>query len=378
MPYDLIILGAGGVGSAALWQAAKRGLRVLGLDRFEPGHDRGSSHGQTRIIRQAYFEHADYVPLVLRAYALWEELSSLGHTALMRETGLLQVGPPEGEVVRGVLGSARQHGLDVESMSAAESEQRFPGLVVPPGMVTVYEKKAGFLWVEKCCETQAKLALDAGAELRTGEAILSWRATEDGFRVTTTRGEYDAARLIVTAGAWAAQLLAELWQSRGLSLRVLRKPLYWFACDDARYQADRGMPAFLYEMPQGVFYGFPQVDDWGVKGARHSGGAGVGDPLAVDRALDEAECDEVRTFVTQYLPGVSGRMTHHATCMYTMSPDGHFLVDRHPQHANLAFAAGLSGHGFKFVPALGEALVQLVLGEKTTSPVEFLGLGRFG
>jgi len=375
--YDLLILGAGGVGSAALWHAAKRGLRVLALDRFPPGHDRGSSHGQTRIIRQAYFEHADYVPLVLRAYDLWAELSAARGEELFRQTGLLQAGPPEGEVVRGVLGSAAQHGLDVESLTAVESEARFPGLRVPPSMAAVYESKAGFLWVERCVAAQAAAAIALGAELRSGESIVGWQPIAGGFRVTTNHGDYDAARLIITAGAWAAQLLGDLWKSRGLALQVLRKPLYWFECRDPRYLADRGQPAFLYEMPNGVFYGFPQVDSGGVKAARHSGGETVADPLALDRSLDARECDEVRAFVTSYLPGVSGQLLRHDTCMYTMSSDGHFLVDRHPQHPGLAFAAGLSGHGFKFVPALGEALVQMALGEKTTSPVEFLSLARF-
>jgi sarcosine oxidase len=371
--YDAIVLGLGGVGSAALYHLAHRGLRVLGLDRFPPGHDRGSSHGETRIIRQAYFEHPDYVPLLLRAYELWQELESRRRERLFVPCGLVQVGPIDGEVVPGVLKSASLHRLPVERLLAREAAARFPALRFPNEHEAVFEPKAGYLLVEKCVAAHLEVAQRAGAELRTGAAVLEWRPAEesssDAMLVATAEGEYTADALVVTAGAWAAGHLAPL----AGKLRVLRKPLHWFACDDDRYGAS--CPAYLYETAKGVYYGFPRIEG-SVKVARHDAGEEVLDPLTVSRELDLKEFDTVKRFVADYLPGVAQRAIDHATCLYTMSPDGQFIVDRLPGRANVCFAAGLSGHGFKFTSVLGEILAKLACGEGVGLPIEFLGLSR--
>jgi monomeric sarcosine oxidase len=372
--YDAIVLGSGGAGSAALYHLALRGACVLGLDRFPPGHDRGSSHGETRIIRLAYFEHSHYVPLLRRAYALWRELEARRGEALYRETGLVQVGPASGQVVEGVLRSAREHALEVEELAAADVKRRFPGLHVPEGMQAVYERGAGCLAVEACVRAHAAEAVRLGAEIRSGEEVRSWQPDGRGFAVETDRGHYRAQNLVVTAGPWAKELLADL----GLRLEVRRKPLFWFRCDDPRYAASRGFPAFLFELPEGVFYGFPSLDGQSLKAAEHSGGAVVSDPLAVSRAVDPADEARVAGFLARCLPGVGRERVDHAVCMYTMTPDEHFVVDRHPEHPHLAFAAGLSGHGFKFTCVLGEVLAQLILDGRTEHPVGFLSLARPG
>jgi glycine/D-amino acid oxidase-like deaminating enzyme len=194
-----------------------------------------------------------------------------------------------------------------------------------------------------------------------------------GVEVTTQAGDtFRAAKLIVTAGPWAPALLANL----GVSLQVRRKHVYWFPTASADYHQDRGCPTFLYELPQGVFYGFPQIDDLGVKVAEHSGGALVADPLAEPRALDPADLGRVEIFLESQLPGVGRPMQRHSVCFYTMSPDEHFIVDRDPADANTLFAAGLSGHGFKFTSVLGEALADLALEGATELPIGFLRLGR--
>ncbi|MEZ6069321.1 MAG: N-methyl-L-tryptophan oxidase [Pirellulales bacterium] len=373
--YDAIVIGTGGVGSAAVMQLAVRGARVLGLDRFAGGHDRGSSHGQTRVIRRAYFEHSDYVPLVQRAFELWDELERASEQRLFQQTGLLQVGPADGLVLPGVLRSARQHQLDVESFTADEVGRRFPGFVAAPDCAAVLETGAGFLYVERCVLAHLAEARRHGAELRSDVTVRSWRTSGDGVVVETDQGAFAAGRLVIAAGAWAAELLADL----GVPLRVLRKPLHWFANDDPRYGLAQGCPVFLYECPGGVFYGFPDLDDGrGLKAADHHGGAVVDDPLAVSREVDTAEHDNVARFLAQHLPGVSHRAIGHAVCMYTMSPDEHFIVDRHPGCPQVAFAAGLSGHGFKFTSVLGEALADLALEGATTLPIGFLSVGRFG
>jgi sarcosine oxidase len=377
MTYDAIVLGAGGVGSAALYHLARRGAKVLALDRFPPAHDRGSSHGRTRIIRQAYYEHPDYVPLTFRAYDLWHELEQRRGERLLHETGLLQIGPAGGQVLAGVRQSAQRHHLLVEELSGREITTRWSGLRVPSGMCGLYEPRAGYLRVEACVAAHLAEAQKLGAELRTDEPVTAWRADGSGVSVSTQRGTYTAKALAVAAGTWSGQLLADL----EVRLEVRRKHQYWFACEDAAYRpeaarATAGCPAYLYELPQGIFYGFPHIDEWGVKVARHTGGDMVADPLHVNRDIDPEDRRLVEEFVTAHLPGVQPRLLHHSVCMYTMTPDEHFLVDRHPRYPQVSFVAGLSGHGFKFTCVLGEALADLTTEGSTKLPVDFLSCQR--
>lgn len=369
---DVIVIGCGGVGSAALYHLARRGVKALALDRFPPGHDRGSSHGETRIIRQAYFEHPDYVPLCRMSYDLWDTLSSEWGRPLRHETGLLQVGPEHGVVVQGVLGSAREHGLEIERLTRSDVDARFPGFVVPEGMCGVFEQRAGYLNVEECVRAHIDGAMRWGANVESGVTVTSWNARGSTVEVATDRGIFTADRLIVTAGAWASDLLTGL----DIELEVRRKPLFWFEVDSDRYRADRGAPAFLYELSDGVFYGFPDLGDGRLKLAEHTGGETVTDPLGVDRTMRETERLRLADFLAGNLPGVSGRVATHTVCMYTMTRDEHFVVDIMPGQPNVAFAAGLSGHGFKMASALGKALAELVLDRSTEIPVGFLGTGR--
>jgi sarcosine oxidase len=371
--YDIIVLGAGGVGSATVYQLAKRGAKVLGIERFSAGHDRGSSHGETRVIRQAYFEHPNYVPLLLRAYELWRELESLSGVDLLHQVGLLQVGPPDGQVVHGVLEAARLHNLAVDRLSAAEVHQRFPGFRVPQGSVGVFEPAAGYLNVERCVLTHLAAAKDSGADFVFNSTVHDWQVNRNTIRVTTSEGAFETARLVIAAGPWAPQLLADL----RLPLHVRRKHVYWFPADDSGYSAKQGCPTYLFELPNGVFYGIPKIDDLGLKAAEHTGGVTIADPATDPRQLDPADLARVEAFLAAYLPGVGRPLQRHSVCFYTMSPDEHFIVDRHPQHENVVFAAGLSGHGFKFTSVLGEALTDLALKGQTELPVGFLSVSRF-
>jgi len=371
--YDAIVFGAGGVGSAALLELAQRGVRALGIDRFNPPHDRGSSHGSTRVIRQAYFEHSDYVPMLLESYRLWEELEQIVGKRLLHKVGLLEVGPVNGVVVPGVLRAAQEHGLAVESLTADEIMHRWPGLSVGDDLVGVHESAAGYLLVEDCVQAHLDAARAAGAELLTNMEVLSWTANDREVRVRTCDGEIKADRLIITAGAWAGEVLADV----GLHLIVRRKSLFWFATEAANYDANAGFPVFLLELPSGVFYGFPKLDPRGVKFAEHSGGHVLDDPLVVDRTIDLAEQQRLVDVLRRMLPGVTPRVTDHSVCLYTMSPDENFILDRHPVHPNVVFAAGLSGHGFKFTPVLGKALADLALNGGTELPIDFLSLARF-
>jgi sarcosine oxidase len=371
--YDAIVLGVGGVGSAALYHLAHRGKRVLGIDRFPPGHDRGSSHGQSRIIRQAYFEHAGYVPLVLRAWQLWDELAERRGERLYEQVGLIQIGPPDGEVVSGVLESARMHGLEVERLTASEVMRRWPGFRATEEMAGAYERRAGYLKVETCVLAHVAEAVAAGAELKIDQSALSWQADAAGVVVVTDRETLSADKLVITAGPWAVGLLGDF----AVRLEVLRKPVFWLAPRDDSYRADRGRPCFLYELPCGVFYGIPQIDDRGVKVAEHSGGQAVGDPLHVDRSINEDDRQRVTNFASHYLPHSTAEVRHHSVCLYTMTPDRDFVVDRHPSFPQVVVIAGLSGHGFKFAPVLGEIAADLVIDGETTHPIDFLRMDRF-
>jgi monomeric sarcosine oxidase len=357
-----------------LFHLARRDVKVLGIDRFNPPHDRGSTHGHTRVIRQAYFEHPDYVPLLVESYRLWHELEQLCGRQLFFPVGLVQAGPADGHVVPGVLRSSAEHGIPVEQLSASMAERRWPGLRTGNHLATVFEPSAGYLLVEDCVAAHIEVARAAGAELLTETEVTSWTATDSDVRVQTNRGEFAAERLVVAAGPWAGEMLAGL----GAALVVRRKSLFWFTTDSRNYDVSSGFPVFLFELPTGIFYGFPKLDSHGVKVAEHSGGHVVENPLTVDRALDHDEARRVADFLAAHLPDVSSQLAHQVVCLYTMSPDENFIVDRHPQHAHVVFAAGLSGHGFKFATVLGRALADLVLDGGTDLPIDFLSLGRFG
>lgn len=372
--YDAIVLGIGGVGSAALYHLAKRGVRAIGVDRFTPPHDRGSSHGHTRVIRQAYFEHSDYVPLLKDAYKLWHELESNTSRQFFFPIGLIEIGPPDGIVVPGVIGAAEEHGLQVESLSARQITQRWPGLNVGGNLVGVFEPAAGYLRVEDCVQAHVDAARSTGAEIVTNTEVRSWEASNHDIRLQLADGSQIAGeRLIIAAGAWSGQLVSDL----NVELEVRRKSLFWFETDDSRYDIASGMPVFLFELSNGVFYGFPKLDERGVKFAEHTGGRKVNDPLTVDRSVVADEQRRLVDALSANLPGVSPRVTDHTVCLYTMSADEHFIVDRHPRHPNVVFAAGLSGHGFKFTPVLGRVLADLALDGETELPIDFLSLKRF-
>lgn len=372
--FDCIVLGAGGMGSAALYHLARRGVKVLGIERFGVAHDRGSSHGQTRIIRKAYFEHPDYVPLLLRTYELWHQLQDEFGEPLIDLCGLMLAGPPQGETIAGALQAAKLHGLPVETLTAQAARKRFAGFAFSDDMSVVFEADAGYLLVEKCVQAHAELAVRHGAVLQTGETVLRWTSHGGTVTVTTDRGEYAAARLLITPGAWSGALLPDV----PIAWEVLRKVLLWFPVRAEAYRRDAGTPGFLYETAEGVFYGFPCLDGATLKLAEHSGGKPVEDPLNADRQLHDDDVAPVARFAERYLAGVAGPPGAHAVCFYTCTPDRHFLVDAYPAAENVHFAAGFSGHGFKFAAVMGEVLADLALQGRTEHPIGFLGGGRFG
>ena len=357
--FDCLVLGTGGIGSAALYHLAKQGKRVAGIDRFGVAHDRGSSHGQTRIIRQSYFEHPSYVPLVQRAFELWEELQAEHGRDLYYQTGILQAGPGGGALIQGVLASSAEHGLPIEHLNVAEARKRWPQFAFDDDMEVVFEQRGGFLLIEHAISAHIEKAQWAGAELFVGHTICEVKTGGRCLEVLTDQGTFTADSIVVTAGAWAADLLPEL---KG-HLRILNKPLHWYTADADLYSNRVGCPVFFFESETGDYYGFPSIDERGLKLARHSGGAEVSNPLELNRSLDEDERSDVAGFLRKHLPQVSDQATDHAVCMYTVTSDSHFIIDRAELDDRIVYAAGLSGHGFKFATALGELLAKMANGE---------------
>lgn len=370
--WDSIVIGLGGMGSAAALELARRGQRVLGFEQHHAAHDRGSSHGESRIIRQCYFEHPDYVPLLLRAYDGWHRLEQEVARQLYFPVGLLISGPAGGEAVSGARLAAGQHSLELEELSLAEAARRFPIFDLPADHAAVFEPNAGYLLVDDCVRAQWAAARAAGADLRETEPVRSWSAEGDHVVVRTDRAEYRAERLVIAAGAWAGQVLADL----KLPLTVARKVAAWFPAPAAQAGHESRMPTFYIEQPEGAFYGFPSLDGQTIKVAEHTGAEPVSDPAAVNRTVAPADLVRIEAFLRQTLPSVSTAVDRSSVCLYTLSPDHHFLIDRHPAHPQVVFAAGFSGHGFKFCPVVGEALADLALEGRTDLPIGFLGLQR--
>jgi len=368
--HDVAIVGLGAMGSAAAFELSRRGADVIGFDRFTPPHTFGSSHGDTRIIREAYFEHPVYVPMVQRAFELWRDLERVSGSALLRQTGGLMIGAPGCALVAGALHSARMHGLAHSVLSAGDIRARFPALNPSPDMVAVWEPRAGVLSPEACVAAQLEQARRGGATLRFAEPVSHWQAEHDHVSVTTGLGRFRARRLIISAGAWVGTLLPGM----RLPFRIERQVLHWFepVGDVDPFKPER-CPIHLWQFDgERFFYGFPDMGA-GVKAAFHHGGDVItAADVRRDVTIDEVQA--LRAAMRRFVPAADGRHLTSTVCLYTNTPDEHFWVDRHPGHANVLVASPCSGHGFKFAPVIGEILADLVQDQ----PVRFdLGLFRW-
>ncbi len=371
--YDVIVAGLGAMGSQTTHQLAKRGHRVLGFDRYAPPHAMGSSHGHSRIIREAYFEDPRYVPLVRAAYRAWADLEEVSGTTLFRQTGGLTFGPPEGALVRGARLSAELHGLPHEILSAREVGRRFPAFRLGDDMVGVVEPRAGILRPEAAIEAALTMARRAGAEVHTAEALVRWKADGDGVAVTTTMGTYRATSLVLSVGAWTRELAGEL----DLPLVVQRNVQFWLTPvrEAAAFAPDR-LPVFIAEHAPGqAWYGFPDTGD-GVKLALHHHGV-TGAPDSIRRDVGDHDVAPLRALLSRYMPDANGPVRASAACLYTNAPDEHFVLGPHPLHPAVIVASPCSGHGFKFASVLGEVLADLATGQATGFDLSLFAPGRF-
>jgi sarcosine oxidase len=374
--YDVLVVGLGAMGSAALCHLASRGARVLGVDALDPPHSLGSTHGRSRIIREAYFEHPSYVPLVRRAYENWASLERASGETLFRRTGGLMAGPPDSELVRGTLDSVTTHGIDVDTLSAAEIERRFPAFRPTPEMIGVYERNAGMLFPEACVRAYLRLATEGGAEVRTQTRVVSLSREQGVISAKTDRGVIAARRVIVAAGAWTRALVATMGVD--VPLTVERQTMHWLepVADDERLGPDLFPIAIFEHAPGRMFYVMPNVGD-GVKAAIHYEGAFT-TTASIDREITERDTEPVIELAHRFVPQAAGRIRESAVCMYTNTPDLDFIVDTVPGMPEVVLVSACSGHGFKFASAIGEAVAQCALGESVGADLSHFRADRWG
>lgn len=370
--YDVAIVGLGAMGSAAAWQLARRGARVIGLDRFTPPHSFGSTHGQTRIIREAYFEHPLYVPLVRRAYHCWSELAADAGVSLFHQTGGLMIGRRDSTLVRGSRETAAAHGIAFEQWDAREISRRVPALAPDADMIAIHEPRAGVLLPERGVAAMLAEARRHGAELQFETAVAGWSRAGDHLEIHVGGKRVGATCVVLAAGPWLPEIARDL----NLPLVVERAVQGWFAPRDERIGTPDAFPIFILEEPDGqIVYGLPDVGQ-GVKLAGHHGGETT-TVQTVRHAIDAADRERLVTVARRRVPGVVPDLRQASTCLYTNTPDQHFIVDRHPADGRVVVVSACSGHGFKFAPVIGELTAALVSDTEPAFDLTPFALARF-
>ncbi len=373
-PFDVIVIGVGTMGAAACYHLARRGVRVLGLEKFDVPHNHGSGHGFSRMIRLAYHEHSDYVPLLRRAYQLWYEAEHTSGQKLLYVTGGLYAGAATSERLARTRLAAERFDLPFEHLDLSEIRHRFPQFHLPDDFAAIYEPEAGFVKPELAIATHVRLALLAGAEIHTQESVSHWQADQHGASVVTPRASYHADRLVFVGGAWSGKLLSDL----GVQLNVTRQTAGWtWPRRPELFELGR-FPVWSIAQADGSSnYGFPMLpDNPGFKTGHHWRSQPI-DPDTVERGVLPGDEEDFRYPIERFIPDAAGPTLAVRTCLYTNSPDANFIIDHHPRHPRVTLACGFSGHGFKFMPVIGEILSQLAMGEQSALPIEFLSLKRF-
>jgi len=379
--FDVIVIGVGSMGSATCYYLSKRGYNVLGLEQFDISHEFGSHAGQSRIIRKAYFEHPDYVPLLESAYKNWNRLEQETGEELYFKTGLLYAGTSNNEMITGVKQSAALYNIDLEQLNNADAAKRFPQFLFPKSFEILFEPEAGFLPPEKSIRLYATQAMKNKALIHSNEKVIEWKKEGDGLIVKTDRSSYRCNKLIITAGAWAGKMIPGFTDK----IKVTRQFVAWIKTKDDMQFALNNFPCWMVgdDEKHGCYYGFPLLDTKkfgepdGLKLAHHFPKE-VTDPDKVDRKTTENDIQNLTYCLNKYLPGVFDSVLHTKICLYGNSPDENFIIDKLPGYEeNVSIACGFSGHGFKFASVVGEILADLAIEGKSNLPMEFLNAKRF-
>lgn len=375
--FDAIVLGIGAMGSATLYQLARRGWNVLGIERFDIPHEMGSSHGLTRIIRLAYYEDPSYVPLLRRSYQLWDELERESDEKLFYETGSIDMGPEDSDVFAGSLRSCLEHDLPHEALDSRELSRRFPGYRMPGDTMAVFQPQGGLLVPERCIAAYARLAVQGGAMLQTGEQALGWEVLADErLEVRTDRATYSADKLVICAGAWADKLIPEL---TGKAVPE-RQVLIWLRTKAPRLFTPERFPVWNGLVEEGRYYGFPEFNPDGktpgMKLGRWHHRDEICDPDTVDRETHPEDEQLLRAFAERYFPDGAGETLNMSTCMFTNTVDEHWILDTLPDAPQVSIAAGFSGHGFKMASVIGEIMADLAQRGATDHDISLHQLSR--
>ena len=371
--YDAIVIGVGGMGSAAVYHLAQRGLKVLGLEQYDIPHDLGSSHGYSRMIRYTLQEHPSYVPLVRRAYELWHHLENAAGERLVVTTGSVRAGPPESPYFQNAKESCDAHNIPYEILSGRELKKRFPGYDLPDEIASIYQPDGGFLLPERCIVNHVRAAQEAGAEIHGRETVLDWEPIGEGVSVRTDRDVYTADKLVVTAGAWAAKMAPQVAEYAVPERQVLG----WFQPERPELFRPESFPVFGVLSEEGRYYGFPSYSVPGFKIGRSHHLQQQVDPDNMDRDVHPEDEEILRRFISRYFPLAAGPVLALKTCMYTNTPDEHFIIDVLPSCPQVSVAAGFSGHGFKFASVIGEIMADLAQHRETQHDISLFRLDRF-
>ncbi|WP_112181101.1 MULTISPECIES: N-methyl-L-tryptophan oxidase [Paraliobacillus] len=374
MDYDVIVIGAGSMGMAAGYYLSKSGKKTLLLDLFNPPHNKGSHHGDTRIIRYAYGEGEEYVPLVLKAQELWNDLEKASGRKIFTQTGVLNVGKEESDFIQNTISSAKKYSLPLDILDATKVQNRWPGITLPNDFVGCFEPTSGILKSEEIIKAYRELAELNGATIISNSKVTEISVQDDRVTIKTDKETFYSKSLVVSAGAGSKDLLSMI--DLDMPLTPVRKTFAWFNVDETNYNHSK-FPAFGFVTPLGTYYGFPSIDKMGLKLGRHDGG----DQINPDKTMVEfggitEDIEDLTQFLNQYLP-ITQELKYGKTCMYTLTPDDKFIIDLHPKHSNVAIAAGFSGHGFKFSSAVGQVLSDLIISGKNEIDISHFSIKRF-
>jgi len=369
--YDILVLGLGGMGSAIAYELAKRGVSVCGVEQYSARHNKGGTHGESRIIRKAYPEKPDYVPLLNRSYELWDELEQHWPEELRNECGFLVAAPGDSPYLQDLDNAYQQHPTQHEQWNASEVRQHFPQFSLPESYRAYFDPFGGFLHVGRCLMAHQKLAERHGADLSFDEAVQSWESSENGITLKTNKQIVQAKKLIIASGAWMKPELAKY----DIQLKIWRRVIFWYG-EQLQFAPER-FPSFVIEHQSTGFYGLPAVSDKGVKIGEHNIPFEIEKPEDADQPLTDHEEEVINRCVADIFPMLGSRHQFVKTCLYAVTPDHHFILDQHPEHENVLLAGGFSGHGYKFATVVGEVMTDLALEGKSNLPIDFLSLGRF-